>query len=82
MGAPNDILIRCTLQADGSHSREIFVAINDESMLPEMERTAEYLGQCLEIYGRTVATTECASAQEYAETLVKPAAPRVKLLNS
>ena len=72
MEAPNDILIRVTRNPDGSYSREVAIAINDETMLPEMERTAEYIGKCLEIFGKTDAAVEYPEALTYAENLARP----------
>lgn len=72
--APNDILIRITRNEDGTYSRDVAIAINDDSMLPEMERTADFIGKCLEILGKSDAEIEYSQAIQYAEGLagVKP----------
>lgn len=72
MEGPNDILIRITRNADGSYVREVAIALNDESMLPEMERTADFIGKCLEIFSKTDAGVEYHQALSYAEGLAKP----------
>lgn len=77
---PNDILIRLTKTDDGRYVREILLAINDESMVPEMERTAEFLSKCLEIFDKSDAGTEYPEAIQFAEGLARPS-PRIKLLS-
>lgn len=77
---PNDILVRITRNKDGSFSRDMAIAINDETMLPEMERTAEFLGKCLEIFGRSDAGLEHHAALRYAEGLAQTSG-RIKLLS-
>lgn len=72
MKEPNDILIRITRNEDGSYSRDMALAINDESMIPEMERTAEFIGKCLEIFAKTDAAVEYHDALTYAEGLARP----------
>lgn len=71
---PNDILIRIAKTDDGMFSREVFIAVNDESLVPEMKRTADYIGKCLEILGKSDAEIEYSQAIQYAEGLagVKP----------
>ena len=44
---PNDILIRISRDDKGGYVREVAIAINDDSMLPEMERTADFIVKCL-----------------------------------
>ena len=78
---PNDILIRLTKTDDGRYVREVLLAVNDDSMIPEMERTAEFIGKCLVIFDRSDAGTEYPEALRYAEGLARPN-PRIKLLNS
>lgn len=72
MDAPNDILIRVTRNADGSYAREVAIALNDDSMLPEMERTAEFIGKCLAIFDKSDAATEYPEALQFAENLARP----------
>lgn len=81
MDQPNDILVRITRTPEGGFAREVAIAINDESMLPEMERTAEFIGKCLEIFSRSDAATEYPEAIKFAENLARPN-PRIKLLDS
>lgn len=69
---PNDILIRATRNADGSYSRGVAIAVNDESLLPEMQRTADFLGKCLDVFGRADAAVEYDAAIQYAENLARP----------
>lgn len=77
MTEPNDILIRITRTEDGFR-RDVMIAVNDETLLPEMERTAAFLSKCLEIFASDAAVGYH-DAIQYAERL---AAPRIKLLNS
>lgn len=79
--APNDILIRLTKTDDGRYVREVLLAVNDDSMVPEMERTAEFIGKCLEIFDKSDAAAEYPEAMQFAENLAKPR-PRIKLLDS
>ena len=72
MDAPNDILIRVVRNEDGTYSREIAIAINDESMLPEMERTAKFLEKCMEMFSRSDASIEYSDAVSYADGLARP----------
>lgn len=80
MTEPNDILIRITKNDDGSYSRDIAIAINDDSMMPEMQRTADFIGKCLEVFGSTEAELEYHNAITFANKLAKPTT-RIKLLN-
>lgn len=78
--APNDILIRLTKTDDGRYVREILLAVNDDAMVPEMERTADFLGKCLEIFDKSDAAAEYPEAIQFAEGLARPR-PRIKLLD-
>ena len=79
--APNDILIRLTKTDDGRTVREVLLLVNDDTMVPEMERHAEFLGKCLEIFDKSDAAEEYPEAMQFAENLARPR-PRIKLLDS
>lgn len=73
MTAPNDILIRLSYGEDGATSYETLILLNDEAILPEMEKLAAFLRQCLTVYGRnTDAGIEYHDALAIAESLAKP----------
>lgn len=52
MSQPNDLIIRVTRNDSGQCSHEVMIAINDDSMLPELEKLAEYINECLSLYGQ------------------------------
>lgn len=70
--APNDILIRLTKTDDGRYIREVLLAVNDDAMVPEMERTAEFLGKCLAIFDKSDTAAEYPEALQFAENLARP----------
>lgn len=78
---PNDILIRITPKPEGGFERAIYLAVNDEAMVPEMEKTAEFLAECLKLLDRTESGLEYQKALQYADNLARPS-PRIKLLHS
>lgn len=79
--APNDILIRITKTADGGYSRETLLAVNDDALVPEMERTAKFLAKCLELFDKSDSEIEYHEALNNTPDLAKLQG-RIKLLNS
>lgn len=49
MSEPNDILIRFTKDANGKIVKAVEMGVNDDSLLPEMTKTADFITQCLAI---------------------------------
>ena len=66
---PNDVIVRLTKSPDGATSYQLFLAVNDESILPEMEKTAEFISNALLIMDKPDAAIEYSAATDYAEGL-------------
>lgn len=83
MKEPNDILIRITRNEDGSYSKDVAIAINDEAMLPEMERTAKVIRDVVTLIGTDGGLRALRTALRAvdAEGLARPS-PHIKLLDS
>jgi len=79
---PNDILIRFTKNPEGKVEREMYLGVCDESLLPEMQKVSEFIRNCMTFYDTSDTAIEYAEAIQHADNLVKPSAPRIKLLNS
>lgn len=78
---PNDILIRITQAEDGTFSREILLAVNDDALVPEMERTAKFIGKCLEIFDKSDSEIEYHDILKNTPDLAQLRG-RIKLLDS
>lgn len=68
---PNDIIISLTSQPDGKITYEIIIGVNDEAMLPELERAASFLHNCMAIYNKSPAEIEYAEVLAYTDKLAK-----------
>lgn len=66
---PNDIIVRVHKAEDGKISYELFLAVNDEAMIPTMEKTAEHIGNMLLIMDRPDAEIEYAAPSAFADRL-------------
>lgn len=80
MSEPNDILIRFTKDANGKIVKAVEMGVNDDSLLPEMTKTADFITQCLAIQDKTDTEIEFSQALQFADNLAKPAA-RILLPN-
>lgn len=73
----NDILVRFTREGE-IVTVDTYIGVSDDSLLPQMRRTADYLRKCLEIYQKSDASIDYSDAIRYAEGLVA-AKPRIVL---
>ena len=76
MSEPNDILIRFTKDANGKIVKAVEMGVNDDSLLPEMTKTADFITQCLAIQDKTDTEIEFNSALEVANKLAA-SSPRI-----
>lgn len=66
---PNDVIVRLTKSEDGLVSHEILLAVNDDAMIPEMEKVAEHIGNVLAIMAKSDAEIEYPAAMAFAKRL-------------